>query len=72
MEYIMLSKALTVVKENPWKITLGTVGTIVFSIIGVFFSDARYAFKDDVKLSNTEVQQQIMNLQQQIDKINSK
>jgi len=62
----MLSRAVEVVKQNPWKITLGTVATVIFSIGGVLFSDARYAFKEDVKKDKAETMQLIQDLQKQV------
>lgn len=62
----MLSRAIEAVKENPWKITLGTVATVTFTIAGIFFSDARYEFKSDAKKDKAEIVLQIQELQKQV------
>ena len=43
-----ISTTWQAIRDNPWKIFFGTTGTIIFSIAGVFFSDARYAHARDV------------------------
>lgn len=63
----MLSEAVDVVKKNPWKITLGTVATVLFSVLGVFFSDARYEFKKDAAKETAETRQMIQELQKKVE-----
>jgi hypothetical protein len=63
----MLSRALDVVKKNPWKITLGTVATVLFSVVGVFFSDARYEFKKDAEREKEEIRETIKELQKKVE-----
>ncbi len=55
-------------KNHYGKILTGTTGTIIFSIAGTMFSDARYAHQKESAKQITELQQQIDELKQKIEK----
>jgi hypothetical protein len=73
----MLTRAVEVVKQNPWKITLGTIGTVVFSLVGILFSDARYVHQDKAALEKAALEkaaimQSIQDLQKQVKELSNR
>jgi hypothetical protein len=56
-------------KNHYGKILTGTTGTIIFTVVGVFFSDARYVHQSKEKEYRAAVQQQIDIIQQRIDEL---
>lgn len=53
------------IKNNPWKIFLGSTGTIIFTVVGFLFSDARYVHQSEYikdKIAIEELQKQIEQL----------
>jgi hypothetical protein len=45
------------IKENPWKIMLGSSGTIITLVATLFTLDARYAHAADVEKDKKQIQQ---------------
>lgn len=37
-----MNKAIEIVKQNPWKITLGTIITVCITLGSFYFTDKRY------------------------------
>lgn len=58
------------IKENPWKILLGSSGTIITLVGALFTLDARYAHAADVEKDKKQIQQVVkettMTLRQQM------
>lgn len=42
------------IKENPWKVIMGSAGTIISIVVALFSLDARYAHAADVEKDKTE------------------
>lgn len=61
-----LESTITFLKNHYGKILTGTTGTIIFTVAGTMFSDARYAHAVDVKKNNVEIQKQIDDLKKEI------
>lgn len=61
-----LSTTWQTIRDNPWKIFFGTTGTIIFSVAGVFFSDARYAHATDVHKDKIALEQRVLVLETQL------
>jgi len=55
-----------IIKKHPGKIFAGTTGTIIFTVGGFFFSDARYVHSDEYKKQNIELREEIRKLQIQV------
>lgn len=49
------------IKENPWKILVGSSGTIITLVATLFTLDARYAHAADVEKEQQQVQKLIKN-----------
>jgi len=45
------------IKDNPWKILLGSSGTIISLVATLFTLDARYAHAADVEKDKAQTQQ---------------
>ena len=45
------------VKDNPWKIMVGSSGTIISLVAALFTLDARYAHAADVEKANVAIRQ---------------
>jgi hypothetical protein len=45
------------IKENPWKVMLGSSGTIITLVATLFTLDARYAHAADVEKDKKQIQQ---------------
>jgi len=56
-------------KNHYGKIFAGTTGTIIFSVAGTLFSDARYEHQKEAKKQHEEMVKQIQDLQDQINKL---
>lgn len=58
------------IKENPWKVLLGSSGTIITLVGALFTLDARYAHAADVEKDKKQIQQVVkettMTLRQQM------
>lgn len=67
-----LSDTWAIIKDNPWKIFLGTSGTVIFTVVGILFSDSRYVHKTTYEKEQASVQASIAHLQQQIDEISKR
>ena len=67
-----LSTTWKTIRENPWKIFLGTSGTIIFSVAGIFFSDARYAHARDVNKDKIALEQRVLVLETQLKALQEK
>lgn len=61
-----MKAAIEFFKNHYGKIFAGTSGTIIFTVAGIWFSDARYAHAGDVKKNNIEVRQAIEDLKAEI------
>jgi len=48
---------LDTIKNNPWKILLGSSGTIISLVATLFTLDARYAHAADVEKDKKQIQQ---------------
>ena len=67
-----ISTTWQAIRDNPWKIFFGTTGTIIFSIAGVFFSDARYAHASDVNKDKIAIEQRVLALEDQLKALQEK
>jgi hypothetical protein len=56
------------IKQNPWKTFLGTLTTIVVSVLGFIFTDSRYVHVDKAQADKIEIQQQIDKIKQELTK----
>jgi hypothetical protein len=50
-----VAKVVQVVKDNPLKTLAGLVGTIVLTVVGIIFSDARYVHESEEMMYRTKV-----------------
>jgi hypothetical protein len=50
-----IAKAVQVVKDNPLKTLAGLAGTVVLTVAGIMFSDARYVHEADDTAYRTKV-----------------
>jgi len=62
------------IRSNPWKALLGSVSlsTIIFTGVGMMFSEARYAKADTVRIDQEITVQLIRNLERQVDELANK
>jgi hypothetical protein len=56
------------IKQHYGKIFVGTSGTIIFTVAGIFFSDARYVHQNKYKEQITELRQEIADLKAKVNK----
>jgi len=56
------------IKDNPWKILLGSSGTIISLVATLFTLDARYAHAADVEKDKAQTQQIIKQTSQELRK----
>lgn len=63
-----MNRAIEIVKENPWKITLGTIITVMVSVGSVYFTDQRYIKRDEYQQEQQRVQERIEALKKEISK----
>jgi hypothetical protein len=56
-------------KNHYGKILTGTTGTIIFTVVGIFFSDARYVHQTKENEYRVAVQKQIDIIQRRIDEL---
>jgi hypothetical protein len=70
----MLSKAIEVIKQNPWKTLIGSIsaGTIIFTIVGTLFSEMRYTTNEAFEKHKIENSVVIRELQKQITELSKK
>jgi len=70
----MLSRAIEVVKQNPWKTLIGSVsiGTIIFTLVGTLFSEMRYTTVTDFEKHKIENSIVIRELQRQITELSKR
>jgi cell division protein FtsL len=61
-----LETTILFLRNHYGKILTGTTGTIIFSVAGTIFSDARYAHAVDVKKNDTEIRQTIEDMKREI------
>jgi len=61
-----IEKTIQFFKNHYGKILTGTTGTIIFSVVGTMFSDARYAHSSEVKKNNEEIRQAIEEMKKEI------
>lgn len=61
-----LESTILFLKNHYGKILTGTTGTIIFSVAGTMFSDARYAHAVDVRKQNIELRQAIDDMKKEI------
>jgi len=54
-----MNRAIVFVKENPWKITLGTIITVCVTVGSFYFTDMRYVKKSEYIASQELLQQMI-------------
>ena len=60
---------LEFLKNHYGKILTGTTGTIIFTVAGIFFSDARYVHQTKEKEYRESVQKQIDTIQKRVDEL---
>lgn len=61
-----LETTIQFLKNHYGKIFTGISGTIIFTVAGTMFSDARYAHAVDVKKQNAELRQAIDDMKKEI------
>jgi len=50
-----MNRAIEIIKQNPWKITFGTIITVLITVGSYYFTDMRY-----VKRSEYEAQKALI------------
>jgi hypothetical protein len=58
----MINRAIEIVKENPWKVTIGTLVTVVATVGGTYFNDTRYVKKSEYEASMTNILNEVNRL----------
>lgn len=60
-----------VVRQNPFKVIFGSIsiGTVLFTVAGTLFTDARYVHVSDMEKYKAETELVIKDLQNQISEI---
>ncbi len=56
------------IKANPWKTFLGTITTIIVSVVGFWFTDSRYVHVSDMESTYNEIR----DLRQQVEQLKQK
>lgn len=67
-----ISEAWQVIRRHPWKIFLGSTGTLIFTVGGFFFTDARYAHRVYVDQQFKEQQVRIEELENKLKELSEK
>lgn len=55
------------IKNNPWKVFAGSTGTLIFTVGGFFFTDARYVHTSYAADQHMAYEMQFRELRQEID-----
>jgi hypothetical protein len=63
---------LETLKNHYGKIFSGITGTIIFTIAGYWFSDARYVHTKDLEKQNIELRQELDSIHKQLSEIKHK
>jgi uncharacterized membrane protein (DUF106 family) len=54
-----MNTAIEIVKQNPWKITLGTIITVCVTIGSFYFTDMRYMKRDEYNAFKEQIEQAV-------------
>ena len=62
-----MKKIIDFFKNHYGKIFAGTTGTIIFTVGGFFFSDARYAHSKEFDIYKKQTEERILNLEKKLE-----
>lgn len=67
-----MNRAIEIVKQNPWKITFGTIITVCVTIGSFYFTDKRYVKRSEYEAQSARTHESISKLQEELNQIKKK
>lgn len=61
-----MNKAIEIVKQNPWKITFGTIITVLITVGSYYFTDMRYVKRTEYETQKVLIEKAIKENQEKL------